>query len=140
MSDRTDPENAGFCQWRAAFYCTDACNFLRLLDGWFQHKEKQAAREQSVQVVLHPHTGIDVSSLQDDLLYENYVINEPAKSLPLHIFEAQPVIGKRITVLNLQVTDEMTLDLLITGHTWPFRVHEANHGSVFCSARYCFLV
>ena len=117
-----DPENVGFCQWRVAFYCADHVNFLRLLDGWFQHKEKQIAREQPVEVVIHPHTGIDLSSLlEDDLSYENYTINEPANSLPLHIFDAQPVTGKKITVLNLQVRDEATLDLLVTGHTWPFK-------------------
>eukprot|EP00973_Karenia_brevis_P030384 4189427-Karenia_brevis.AAC.1 len=33
IADRTDPESVGFQQWRVAFYCTDAPNFLRLLDG-----------------------------------------------------------------------------------------------------------
>jgi hypothetical protein len=74
-----------------------------------------------VQVVLHAHTGIDLSGLKDDLSYENYVINEPAARLPLHIFEAQPVVGKRITVLNLQLKGDSEIDLVITGHTWPFR-------------------
>ena len=117
-----DPENVGFCQWRVAFYCTDYCNFLRLLDGWLEHKAKQIAREQPIEVAIHPHTGIDLSSVpESDLSYENYVINQPSQSLPLHIFDAQPVTGRKILVLNLQVRDEATLDLLITGHTWPFK-------------------
>eukprot|EP00973_Karenia_brevis_P023018 3170946-Karenia_brevis.AAC.1 len=76
-----------------------------------------------MQVVLHPHTGIDVSTLVlgDDLLYEHYVINEPTARLPLHIFGAQPVVGKKITVLNLQLKSDSEVDLLITGNTWPFR-------------------
>ena len=122
ITDRADPESVGFQQWRVAFYCTDALNFLRLLDGWFQHKEKQIAREQPVQVVIHPHIGIDMSGFGEDFSYENYVINEPTARLPLHVFEAQPVIGKRITVLNLQFgSNDSLIDLLINGHTWPFR-------------------
>ena len=121
VTDRTDPESAGFQQWRVAFYCTDAPNFLRLLDGWFQYKEKQMAREQPVQVILHPHTKIDLGSLEHELSYEHYVINEPAAQLPLHVFEAQPVVGKRVTVLNLQLKGDSEIDLVVTGHTWPFR-------------------
>jgi hypothetical protein len=41
--------------------------------------------------------------------------------LPLHIFEAQPPIGKRITVLNLQLQSDNEINLVITGHIWPFR-------------------
>ena len=121
VADRADIDSVGFQQWRVAFYCTDAPNFLRLLDGWFQHKEKQIAREQPVQVVLHPHTNIDLSGLESDLAYEHYVINEPAARLPLHVFEAQPVVGKRVTVLNLQLKGDSEIDLVITGQTWPFR-------------------
>jgi hypothetical protein len=121
VADRNDPECVGFQQWRVAFYCTDVSNFLRLLDGWFLHKEKQIAKEQPFQVVLHAHTGIDLSGIRDDLSYEHYVINEPAVRLPLHIFEAQPVVGKKITVLNLQLKGDNEFDLVITGHTWPFR-------------------
>ena len=67
VSDKADPENAGFVQWRVGFYCTDAANTLRLLDGWFQHKEKQIARESPLEVVIHPHVGIDLSDLESDL-------------------------------------------------------------------------
>ena len=69
VGDRADPENVGFQQWRVAFYCTDAANFLRLLDSWFQHKEKQIACEQPFQVVLRPHIGVDLAGLGDDLSY-----------------------------------------------------------------------
>ena len=92
VSDKADPELVGFKQWRVAWYCPDPCNFLLLLDGWFEYKAKQIAREQPVQVILHPYLNIDISGLQDSLSYEHYVVNEPAANLPLHIFEAQPVV------------------------------------------------
>ena len=31
------------------------------------------------------------------------------------------MVGKRITVLNLQLKGDSEIDLVITGHTWPFR-------------------
>lgn len=37
------------------------------------------------------------------------------------MFDAQPVIGKRIVVLNFQLLSEEEFDLVITGHTWPYR-------------------
>ena len=122
LSDKTDPECVGFVAWRPAFYCVDYANLLLLLDGWFQHKAKQMAREQPFQVNLHPHIGIDLSGVVDELVYEHYVVLEPAPVLPLSPFEAQPVAGKRVTLLNLQLNaDERLFDLVISGHTWPFR-------------------
>ena len=69
VSDKTDPENAGFVQWRVGFYCTDAANMIRLLDSWFQHKGKSMARDTPFEVVIHPHLGIDLNGLEDDLSY-----------------------------------------------------------------------
>ena len=51
VADRQDPDDVGFVHWRIAFYCPDACNFLRLLDGWFRYKALQAARDQPFQVL-----------------------------------------------------------------------------------------
>jgi len=77
VGDRTDPDNVGFQQWRVAFYCTDAVNFMRLLDDWFQHKKKQIAHEQPFQVVLHPHIGVDLSGLEDDISYVSALVFLP---------------------------------------------------------------
>ena len=52
-------------------------------------------------MTLHPHTGIELAPVWDDLGYEHYTLQEPSATLPLHVLEAQPVIGKRITNLNL---------------------------------------
>lgn len=121
VADRVDPDGIGFRQWRAAFYCVDLQNFMLLLDGWFKHKETQIAREQPFQVQLHPHSSVDVEMDIDDFNYEHYTLNEKACELPLHIFHAQPVVGKRIPILNLQISSDTVFDLVITGHSWPFR-------------------
>ena len=47
VTDRADPDDVGYIQWRVAFYATDACNFLRLLDGWFRFKARQIAQDQA---------------------------------------------------------------------------------------------
>ena len=122
LADNKDPDGVGsFVQWRTAFYCVDLQNFLLLLDGWFKHKENQIAREQPFQVHLRPHSSVDVDVDIDDFDYEHYTLNEKASDLPLHVFQAQPVVGKRITTLNLQLCNDTMFDLVITGHTWPFR-------------------
>ena len=69
-------------------------------------------------VMLHPYTGIDLASIWDELEYEHYTLQSPNTKLPLHVFEAQPVVGKRITILNLQLDDDDVLSAVITGHTW----------------------
>ena len=120
VTDRADPDDVGYIQWRVAFYATDACNFLRLLDGWFRFKARQVASDQPFQVTLHPHHGVDLAPVWDDLEYEHYTLQEPSATLPLHVFQAQPVIGKRITNLNLQLDGDSKISLIITGHTWPF--------------------
>eukprot|EP00973_Karenia_brevis_P057847 8052583-Karenia_brevis.AAC.1 len=77
-----------------------------LLDGWFRFKARQVARDQPFQVTLHPHTGVDIAPVWDDLEYEHYKLQEPSAMLPLHVFEAQPVVGKRISNLNLQLDSD----------------------------------
>ena len=70
-------------------------------------------------VMLHPYTGIDLASIWDELEYKHYTLQSPNTKLPLHVFEAQPVVGKRITILNLQLDDDDdVLSVVITGHTW----------------------
>lgn len=124
VTDRADPDDVGFVQWRTAFYCIDLPNFLLLLDGFFKYKEKQTT--QPFQIVVHPHVGIDVSL--SDLEYKHYVLQEPKEVLPLHIFEAQPVARKVITWLNLQIESDDGISIVITGYTWPYRQRLDNLG------------
>ena len=37
------------------------------------------------------------------------------------IFEAQPVVGKRIVTLNIQIESDAIVSIVITGTTWSFR-------------------
>ena len=117
VTDRADPDDVGYKQWRVAFYCVDLPNFLLLLDGFFKYKDRQST--QPFQVVIHPHSGIDVSL--SDLEYKYYVVEEPKRELPLHIFEAQPVITKRITWMNIQIESETVISIIFTGNLWPYR-------------------
>ena len=121
ITDRSDPDDVGYKQWRVAFYAVDLPNFLLILDGFFRFKAREASRDQPFQVMLRPHKGIDVSGVWDDLSYENYTLQEASDALPLHVFDAQPVVGKRIAVMNLQIESDTTLSMVLTGHTWPWR-------------------
>ena len=69
VTDGKDPDKVGYHRWRVAFYCTDLSNFLLLLDGWFRFKSNPLDPSQPFQVVLHPHVGIDISSVWDELGY-----------------------------------------------------------------------
>jgi len=124
VTDRADPDDVGFVQWRTAFYCIDLPNFLLLLDGFFKYKEKQTT--QPFQVVVHPHVGVDASL--SDLEYKHYSLQEQKQVLPLHIFEAQPVLRKVITWLNIQIESADVISVVITGYTWPYRQRLDNIG------------
>ena len=52
-------------------------------------------------------------------------MQEACHDLPLHVFDAQPVMGKRITVMNLQIETDSVLSLVLTGFTWPWRTRAA---------------
>ena len=119
VNDRADPDDVGYVQWRVAFYCIDLSNFMLLLDGWFRHKERQTL--QPFEINIHPHVGIDLQQMWTDLEYAHYSLRDQQKVLPLHIFQAQPVIGKRITSMNIQIESDTTINVVFTGHTWPYR-------------------
>eukprot|EP00973_Karenia_brevis_P082439 11426604-Karenia_brevis.AAC.1 len=121
IADGNDPDNVGFVAGSVAFYVTDACSFIQLLDGWFRYKAYQNLRREPVQVILHPHIGIELTPAWKNLKYKNYVLREPCTTLPLHVFEAQPPVGKRIVNMRLQIVSDATLSLILTGNTWPFR-------------------
>ena len=52
---------------------------------------------------------------------EHYKLNEPEASLPLGIFEAQPLGNKRIISLNFQIEADELASIVITGGTWAFK-------------------
>jgi hypothetical protein len=130
ISDANDPDGAGFVQWRVCFYVAGDLkalhNFLILFDGFIAFKAKQMAK--TLEVVLHPHSGIDLNPVWDDLTYEGYSLEEPAASLPLALFSAQPVVGKRVVCLHLQPETVDTISIIIQGQTWVFRSRFDEHG------------
>jgi hypothetical protein len=76
---------------------------------------------------VHLHT--DVSIAKEGMQYENYRWSEPAKSLPIKIFECQPCVGKRIVTLTVEVQSASVASLVFSGHTYPFRRKLEEYGS-----------
>ena len=101
VADRTDPEDVGFVQWRVAFYLAgDLNNFLLLLDDFFVYKAKAIAREQPFQVQIFPHTGVEVTVL-DDFSYEHVELMEQTATPPLKTVDRQnpaPPCNGRLTL------------------------------------------
>ena len=77
---------------------------------------------------LRWYLGVDLASLEEDMNYKPLTVSEPAKDLPLKWFEAHPVVSNRILTIYIQIQDEKTFDLLITGNTWLFREALEKHG------------
>ena len=85
---------------------------------WFQASEDVGT---DVVVSLHPHLEIDINECWDLVLRETYTLHEPARKLPMSVFEAQTVQGKRILMLTLQVDRDGKISFVFHGATWPFR-------------------
>lgn len=99
-------------------------NFLLLLDGFLTWKGKQLARELPFQVHIHPHISAKSAAAEawDSFDGCEYVLEEPAASLPLKYFEAQPCQGKRVVTFQLEFDSEgKRLSALILGNTYAFR-------------------
>ena len=126
MTNQDDPDNVGcFVQYRVAFYVAGEAdslsNFFMLLDSYFQFKAKQLARATPFEVHIYPFIDIDLSSLGEQMAYSPIVHHEPSTNLPLKVFQAQPVTGKRVLTLNFEPESDSELNLVITGNTWNFR-------------------
>ena len=81
-----------------------------------------------IRLLIPRYLGLDLASLAEDMNYKPLTISEPEKDLPLKWFEAHPVIGSKILTFYIQIRDEKTFDLLITGNTWLFREDLERHG------------
>ena len=46
----------------------------------------------------------------------------------LGVFEAQPVNGRRIVILHIQIESANILNIMIGGNTWSFRSRLDAHG------------
>ena len=126
IANTEDPDGIGsFVQYRVAFYVagdSDALtNFFMLLDGYLNYKSKQLARATPFQVHIYPYADVDLNGLSSEMTYSPIEMHEPSTDLPLKIWQAQPVIGKRVLSLNFEPEDESTVSLVITGNTWNYR-------------------
>ena len=134
LTDSQDPDGVGtFVQWRAAFYVVGdpnakpVQNFLLLLDEWWAFKSKTMGRELEVQ--YHPHASVgDLGDTADHLTYENCTVEDSSPTVPLGIFEAQPVVSKRIVTVNVQPEGVDTVSILVSGNMWVYRSRFDAHG------------
>ena len=127
LTDSQDPDGVGtFVHWRAAFYVVGdpqakpVANFMMLLDEFWPYKSKAMGRE--LEVFYHPHTSVgDLSDTSDQLAYDNCAVENPSPSLPMGIFEAQPVVSKRIVTVNIQPEGDDAVSILVSGNMWVYR-------------------
>ena len=132
VTDRQDPDEIGFQQWRVAFYIAGSeislKNFLYLFDSFLMLQSECMAREKQFEVHVYPHIGIDIADAREHFSFEHYIMNDPALKLPLGIFEAQPVTGKKIVQIHIQPESADTMSVLLTGTIWNFRSRLDAHG------------
>ena len=127
LTDSQDPDGVGtFVQWRAAYYVVGdpnakpVQNFLLLLDEWWAFKSKAMGRELEVQ--YHPHASVGgMSDTAGQLTYENCTVEDSSSTVPLGIFEAHPVVSKRIVTVNIQPEGDDTVSILVSGSMWVYR-------------------
>ena len=100
---------------------------MMLLDEFWPFKAKAMGR--ALEVCYHPHTSVgDLSDISDQLAYANCSVEHPSASTPLGIFEAQPVVSKRIVTVSIQPEGPNTLSILVSGNMWVYRSRFDAHG------------
>ena len=70
---------------------------------------------------FYPYLGVEIGSIWDNLSYQEYLMYDPAKKVPLSIFDAQPPQGRKIMNVTLEQSSESELSLIFHGCTWQFR-------------------
>ena len=64
---------------------------------------------------------VDIDECWDVVLHKKYTLYECDTRLPMSIFAAQPVQGKRVLLMTVQVESDEKLTFAVHGATWPFR-------------------
>jgi hypothetical protein len=123
MTNQDDPDGLGcFKQYRVAWYVAgeidQVINFFNLLDNYLLHKAKQFARATPFEVNIYPYTDVDLESLPDQMSHKPIKVHPCGRDLPLKLFEAHPVVGKKVLTLNFETEATTELSLVITGNTW----------------------
>ena len=124
VADNKDVDQVGFQRWRPAFYVAgkgeqELHNLIFLLDDFWTYKCK--GRSENVMISLHPHIGIDIGATWDDLAFPCYTMHDPEKKLPMGVFEAQPVQGKTVLTMTIQIETENIMSVIFHGQIWNFR-------------------
>ena len=88
------------------------------MNGWL--KLPSIARKKNTSS-FYPYLGVDIGSIWEILKYQEYLMYDPTKKLPLSVFEAQPVQGKRIMNVTLEQHSESEISFVFHGCTWNFR-------------------
>ena len=130
LTNAEDPDAVGcFVMYRVAWYVAGdmaaVVNFFMLFDQYLQFKAKQLARATNFEVHIYPFTGVDLSSLEEQMSYTPIVHHDPSDTLPLKVFAAHPPMTKKILQFNFEPLGDETLNLVITGpaiyHVWVWR-------------------
>ena len=97
-------------------------NFLFLFDDFMVWKMKQLDKNVQVQIHQHATQHVDQEFVRS-LNYEHYSLLsvDDDSELPLKWYESQPVIGKKLVTMVIQVEDEKSCSVLWGGNTWAFR-------------------
>ena len=96
-------------------------NFFMLIDGYFQHRAKQLARATPFEVHIYPYVDVDLNGLAETMSYAPVTQHPQGRDLPLKIFQAHPVVGRKMVCFFFEAESESELSLVITGNTWNFR-------------------
>ena len=83
---------------------------------------------------FYPYLGVEIGSIWESLSYQEYLMYDPARKVPLLIFDAQPPQGKRVMNVKLEQQSEEEVSLIFHGCTWHFR--DALEGAGVRALRY----
>ena len=119
LTNTEDPDGVGcFVQYRAAWYIAgevaSLINAFLLFDRYFQFKNKQLARATPFEINIYPYVDVELPGLEEQMQYTPIKIHQPAATLPLKRFDAQPPASKRILALIIEPTSDKELNLVIT--------------------------
>ena len=80
------------------------------------HKDKEIKNT----VEVHPHIGIDVDECWDNWSWPTYTLHPSARMLKVSPFDCQPVQGKRVLTMTMQVDGE-NVSAVFSGALWNWR-------------------
>ena len=119
-----DPDNIGMVPWRPALYvCGNEDNLknaLALVDDWLAYKQRRMAKEKAFDVQVHSHVSVPVVT-KACFAYEGVMVNEPARSLPLKVFQVQPCFGKKIVTMLIETENAPRINIVFSGQVLPYR-------------------